>query len=238
MRRRLGGYVEGVDTDDILRASRRLSAALTPADLDETLTRITTSAVEVLPEVRYASLTMKHADGRLETVAPTDDLLCDIDAAQYSLQEGPCYEAAVDTVHVTAPDLANDPRFPHYASVAVKAGIRAQAGIRLFDSPASNGALNLYSEQAGAFEDLGLIGELFKQQSAMALAYAREISDLRSAVRSRQTIGQAVGMVMERFQLDDARAFAFLARLSSHENIKLRVIAQRIIDEFNKGRQG
>jgi hypothetical protein len=224
-----------VDTSELLDASRRLSAALTPADLDKTLAQITAAAVEVLPEVSYASITVKHGDGRLETFAPTDKILCDIDAAQYELQEGPCYESATDSVHVTAPHLAEDERFPRYAPVAVATGIQAQAGVRLYDARDSNGALNLYSEQVGAFQDFDALSELFAHQSATALAYAREIDDLKSAVESRQLIGQAVGVVMERFKLDDARAFAFLARLSSHQNIKLRVIAKRLIDETNKG---
>ena len=225
-----------MDTE-MLEASRRLSAALSPADLNQTLANITIAAVEVLPDVAYASIIVKHADGRLETFAPTDDILLGIDAAQYDLQEGPCYESATETVHVTAPHLAEAPRFPHYAPVAVAAGIQAQAGIRLYDAPRANGALNLYSERAGAFEDLGPITELFTHQSAMALAYAQQISDLRNAIQSRQLIGQAVGIVMERYQLDDARAFGFLARLSSHENIKMRVVAQRLIDENSQSQQ-
>src|SRR5918995_5628580 len=124
----------------MLEISRRLSAALTPADLDVTLANITAAAVEVLPEVKYASITVLHGDGRLETFAPTDDMILDIDAAQYELQEGPCYEAAVDTAHLAAPYLADDKRFPRYAPVAVASGIQAQAGIRLFDAPRSQGA--------------------------------------------------------------------------------------------------
>lgn len=220
----------------MLGISRRLSAALRPADLDQTLANITAAAVEVLPEVTYSSITVKHADGRLETFAPTHEVLRDIDAAQYELQEGPCYEAAVDTVHITAPFLSDDPRFPRYAPIATSVGIRAQAGIRLFDAPKSNGALNLYAEEPGAFQDFEALSDLFAHQSAMAIAHARHIGNLESAVQSRQLIGQAVGIVMERFQLDDARAFAFLARLSSHENIKLRNVAQRLIDESNRSR--
>lgn len=217
--------------DKMVQASRRLAEALAPGDLDQTLARITAAAVEVLPEVAYASITIKHADGRLETFAPTDDLLLGIDAAQYDLQEGPCYEAAVDTVHVTSSDLASDPRFPRYAPLAVATGIAAQAGIRLFDTPESNGALNLYSLHVGAFEDLDALGHLFTHQSAMALAYARQISQLQEAVRTRQLIGQAVGVTMERFGLDEARAFGFLARLSQDNNVKLRIVAERLLEE-------
>lgn len=220
--------------DGLVEASRRLAAVLEPGDLDTTLSRITAAAVEVLPEVQCSSISILHRDGRLETAAPTHDFLLEVDAAQYELQEGPCYEAATDTVHVTAPNLAADQRFPRYAPVAVAAGIRAQAGIRLFDATGSKGALNLYSESVGAFRDLGTLGQLFAHQAAVALDYARHVDQLQEAVRSRGLIGQAVGIVMQRFQLDEARAFGFLTRLSQDQNTKLRVIAQRLVEETNE----
>ncbi len=227
-----------MDTDpEILKASRHLSEALAPGDLDATLGSITRAAVEVVPNVAFASITVKHGDGRLSTSAPTDPSVLALDAAQYKFQEGPCYEAATETVHVTSPYLADDERFPRYAPIAVAAGIQAQAGIRLFDGPDSNGALNLYSLQRGSFEDLDMLGQLFVHQSAVALAYARQVTQLQEAVRTRQLIGQAVGVTMERFGLDDARAFAFLTRLSQDSNIKLRVIAERLLDEVNQRRR-
>jgi GAF domain-containing protein len=218
-----------MEEERLVQTARQLSKTLTPGDLDHTLSRITAAAVEVLPDVEYASITIMHADGRLETVAPTDDLLWGIDAAQYELREGPCYEAASDTVHVTAPDLATDRRFPRYAAVAVEAGIRAQAGVRLFDAPKSQGALNLYAHSVGAFEDLGSLGKLFTHQSAMAIEYAQEIHNLKEAIHTRGIIGQAVGIVMERYKLTDQRAFAFLTRLSQHGNVKLRRVAEQLV---------
>lgn len=223
---------------EFVELSRQLRDALTPADLDETLANITAAAVQALPDVAYASITIKHADGRLETVAPTDDLIFDVDAAQYRFQEGPCYEAAVESVHVTAPHLAEDRRWPRYAPLAVASGIQAQAGLRLFDAQHSNGALNLYALEAGAFEDLGAVGELFSHQAAMALEYARQITQLQEAAQTRQRIGQAVGVVMQRYGLDEARAFAFLARLSSTSNTKLRVVADRMISDLGEGTTG
>ncbi|HEX6149305.1 GAF and ANTAR domain-containing protein [Nocardioides sp.] len=227
-----------MNSNELLDVSRRLSAALTAADLDETLARITAAAVEVLPEVQYASITIKHADGRLETAAPTANFILDLDAAQYEFHEGPCYEAAVETVHVAAPHLAGDGRWPRYTPIALAAGVEAQAGIRLFDAEQSNGALNLYAERAGAFEDLGAVGELFSHQAAVALDYAREVTHLQQAVQTRQVIGQAVGVVMERFGLTDARAFAFLTRLSSTSNTKVRVVAERLVEEANASHSG
>jgi hypothetical protein len=226
-----------MDDQRLLESMQRLSRSLTPGDLDHTLSRITEAAVDVLPSVEFASITVLHTDGTIETVAPTDDLLLGIDAAQYELREGPCYDAAADAVHIVSPDLANDPRFPRYAATAVAAGINAQAGLRLFDAPKSRGALNLYAREIGAFEDLGMLAALFQHQSAMAIDYAREIQNLREAVRTRGMIGQAVGIVMERYKLTDERAFAFLTRLSQHGNLKLRAIAEQIIATSKQPRQ-
>lgn len=219
-----------MNDDRLVDLAQRLSVTLTAGDLDHTLSRITAAAVEALPEVDYASITVLHEGARLETVAPTDDLLWGVDAAQYELHEGPCYEAAAETVHVSSPDLANDERFARYAVTAVTAGIRAQAAVRLFDASKSRGALNLYSLEVGSFSDLGAIGELFRHQAAMAIDYAREIHNLREAVRTRGMIGTAVGVVMERYHLTDERAFAFLTRVSQDGNVKLRDVAERLIE--------
>jgi GAF domain-containing protein len=218
----------------LLETAQLLSKALTPGDLDHTLGQITAAAVEVLPMVAYASITILHSDGTLSTVAPTDLLLMPVDAAQYELREGPCYHAATDTAHVVSPDLANDPRFPRYASVAVASGIRAQAGLRIFDAPKSQGALNLYSQQVGAFENFEALSELFAHQAAMAINYAQEIDNLEQAIHTRGTIGQAVGIVMERYHLNDERAFAFLTRLSQDNNVKLRRVAEEIVKELDQ----
>jgi GAF domain-containing protein len=218
-----------VPDERLVDTARRLGERLKPADLDATLRQITAAAVEVLPNVQFSSITIRHADGRLDTVAPTDERLLRIDGEQYRLQEGPCYEAAVENNFVVSSDLAADERFPNYGQVAVREGVRAQIGVRLFDSRRSKGALNLYSARVGAFDDVGSLGALFAHQSAQAIAYAQEVGNLSQAVRTRTLIGQAVGIVMERYGLNDERAFAFLQRLSSHRNVKLRDVAQEII---------
>jgi hypothetical protein len=222
-----------MNDDHALEVLKRLSESLTPGDLDHTLERITAAAVEVLPGVHYASITVRHADNHLSTAAPTEQMLLGLDAAQYELQEGPCYDAATDAAYVVSPHLAADERFPQYAALAVKAGIRAQAGIRLFDTPnlKAQGALNLYSRDVGSFTDLSVVGQLFAHQSAMALDYAREIQNLQEAMKTRQLIGRAVGIAMERYGLNEERAFAFLARVSQARNVKLRLVAEELVAE-------
>ena len=218
-----------MDEAEVVRMARELSTRLTPGDLEQTLRRTTEAAVAVLPDVDYASITVKHADGSLDTIAPTSDMLLGLDAAQYELREGPCFDAAVEVAHRTAPDLANDERYRSYGPVAVAAGVRAQAGIRLVETPQdAQGALTLYSRSVGAFEDVQL-AELFRHQAATAIRYANEVEDLREAMQTRRVIGQAVGIIMERYELPDARAFAFLTRLSNERNVKLRLIAQELV---------
>jgi GAF domain-containing protein len=224
--------------DSLLHHARRLAASLRPGDLDDTLSRITKAAVEVLPDVTMASITVRHADGRLETVGPTDDVLLHVDAVQYELREGPCYESATDESYVVSSNLAADERWSEYSRAALAVGIRAQAGIALFDAPRFQGALNLYSPRAGAFAEIGPIGQLFSHQAAVAISYAKEVSDLRQAITTRQQIGQAVGIVMERYGLSEDQAFAFLTRLSSQRNVKMRQVAAEFIATIGDGGEG
>ena len=214
---------------DLVEAAEELAATLSPLDLDHTLGRVTTAAVEALPDVDYASITIRHEDGTMETVATTDASLCDIDLRQYELQEGPCYEAATNVPYVSAPDLENDERYPEYGRSAAAAGISSQAGVRLFDAPTSTAGLNLYSRKAGAFADFESVAALFARQSATVIEYARELQALHEATHTRDLVGRAVGIAMERYGLSDHRAFALLTRLSNHHDVTLAVVAQSIV---------
>jgi hypothetical protein len=216
-------------SDSLLDAANRLAQALAPADLDATLVAITGTAVEVLPQVDYASITIRLGDGTLDTKAETDPLLVELDAQQYALREGPCYHAATDAPVVVSWNLAADDRFPNYGPLAVEQGIYSQAGLRLFTGKQRQGALNLYSSRPAAFEDFDRLAALFATQAATAIGYAVELGNLREALATRTTIGQAVGIVMERYGLSSDRAFAFLTRLSQHRNVKLRLIAEEIV---------
>src|SRR3954469_12292823 len=146
------------DEERLVDTARRLSERLKPADLDATLSQITAAAVEVLPNVQFSSISVRHADGSLSTVAPTDERLLRIDGEQYRLQEGPCYQASVEPGPIVSSDLGADERFRRYGEVALSEGIRAQIGVRLFDTGSSNAALNLYSSRVGAFEDVESLG--------------------------------------------------------------------------------
>jgi hypothetical protein len=215
---------------EILLSSRVLMARLTPGDLDDTLHSITRAAVEVLPQVHYASISVRHEDGTLSSHAFTDELLADLDEQQYQLQEGPCCDATTKDSLVVSGHVGEDERYPRYGPVAVRAGIRSQAAVRLFENKRVVSALNLYSRQVGALQDVQTISRLFSDHAAVALAYSMEIKTLREAVQTRTRIGQAVGIVMERYKIPEQQAFAFLTRLSQDRNVKLRHVADDIIE--------
>ena len=211
---------------------QRSATQLRPGDLDATLAQVTRTATEVLDGVDYASITVLHDDGLMDTLAETDPVLLDLDRRQQELAQGPCYAAARDEAPVVSSRLDEDDRFPDYAVHASAAGIRAQAGLPLFDAPTSKGALNLYSTTEGVLESVAQTAALFATQAAVALSYAREVTNLRTALETRQVIGQAVGVVMERYRLSPEGAFAFLARISQTRNVKLRRVAEEVLAEL------
>jgi hypothetical protein len=218
------------EATEFLLASQALLERLRPGDLDTTLANITSAAVEVLPQVQYASITLRHPDGGLDSYAVTDELVADLDQHQYALQEGPCYDATTAGRYALASDLSADERYPHYGPVAVQAGIHSQAAIRLFENARTACGLNLYSREVGALDKAQTVSRLFSHQAAVALAYSVEVTTLNEAVRSRTQIGQAIGIVMERYKIPEQQAFAFLTRLSQNSNIKVRQIADQLID--------
>jgi GAF domain-containing protein len=219
-----------VNEAEILFASQALLRRLAPGDLDATLASITAAAVEVLPQVQYASITMRHPDGTLDTFAPTDPLVSDLDDQQYRLLEGPCYDATTSDRYAMAGNLAADERYPRYGPVAARAGVRSQAAVRLFENKRTAGGLNLYSRQVGALDEAQTMNQLFSHQAAIALAYSLEITTLKEAMQTRTKIGQAVGIVMERYKIPEQQAFAFLTRMSQNRNIKIRHLADQLID--------
>jgi hypothetical protein len=232
----LDGEIPMVAIDmGILDVAQEMRRRLVPGDLETTLEAITQAAVEVLPGVDHASLSMRRADGTLQSYAVTGDVMVRLDERQFELREGPCYDGATTELVAVSADLEHDPRYPHFGPFAASLGIRSGAGIRLFENPKTVGALNLFGREVGALKDAVELSRLFSHQAAVALAYSVEIQGLQEALQSRTRIGQAVGIIMERYQLQDQQAFAFLTRLSQQGNIKLRRVADELVATIGRG---
>ena len=208
-----------------------LAAAIdTPSDPEQTLLVLTSGAVDAVHGADYASISARRPNGALETVAATDPLIERLDARQYELHEGPCYAAATAETMLVSYDLRRDPRWPNYGPAAAEAGVHAQLAVLLTENGRTRTALNLYAARPHEFDaDDVETAELFASHAAVAMGFVRAVSTLSQAVASRQAVGMALGVVMERYQIDSERAFAFLARSSQQTNIKLRDVAAQIV---------
>ncbi len=203
---------------------------------DELLQLIVDLAAASVPGFERASASVVEPGNREDTKAATDDLARDLDLLQYTLGEGPCVEAMRSPGVVEVPHLRHEQRWPKYVAEAAKRGVTAQLSIMLYldDDAQTLGGLNMYSLSAeGVSQEARAMAELFATQAAVALGSNRRRLSLDEGMLSRQMIGQAVGIVTERFQIDEHAAFRYLARLSSRSNTKLRVVAEEIVEEAN-----
>jgi GAF domain-containing protein len=198
-------------------------------DLDATLVSITRCACDTIPGVDFASISALFPDGHLETFAPTHEIIREADDLQYEMREGPCYEAATEERTVGADDLTTDPRWPRYGPAVVQLGIRSQLALELYDAPESTGALNLYANEPGALTGQRDLAELFATHAAIAMGHVRTVSGLVKAMATRKLIGEAIGITMERYRIDEDQAFKFLVRVSQTGNIKLRDVAAQLV---------
>jgi hypothetical protein len=221
-------------SDDLAAVMTAAAATLrAPIDLDKTLDRLLASAIDTVPGIDQASLSITTRDGRIETLAPTDERVVRADQLQYELLEGPCLEAALTEPVVESADLAVDPRWPQYGPRAAELGFGAQIAFQFRAEPHARGALNLYADEKHSLDaDTRALGALFAGLVAVAMGWARQDDSMAQALISRNVIGQAVGIVMERYTVDPDRAFAFLVRTSQDSNTKLRAVAESIVADL------
>jgi len=178
---------------------------------------------------------LRNKDRTLQTIATTDPLADKIDAIQYELREGPCYAAVTGNRLVLVNNLETDSAFPHFGPRAAELGVRSQLAIQLLHDGEQAG-LNLYARRVRAFDRSTVeLAELFATQAAALLEYVEQVEQLSEALHTRTDIGTAVGILMERYTIDRNQAFSFLVRNSNDRNVKLRVLAQHVIQGTFEG---
>ncbi|ODR06839.1 response regulator receiver protein [Mycobacterium sherrisii] len=178
-----------------------------------------------------AGITLADAKA-VTTVAATHAYATELDRVQHRYREGPCVTAAWEhhTMHVA--DLGADHRWPRYRQYALDhTPVRSVLSYELFVEGNSTGALNFYGERPHAFTaDSVELGGVFATHVALAWSMMRRHDQFRSALASRDLIGQAKGIVMERFNLDAVEAFELLTRLSQQSNVRVADLARSLID--------
>ncbi|MGH2806023.1 MAG: ANTAR domain-containing response regulator [Actinomycetota bacterium] len=181
-------------------------------------------------------------DLHASSAAATDDFTLKIDVDQYDNREGPCLQAVISEEVVMIEDIATETRWPSFTQTAARDGLGATLSLPLTAGGKTIGALNLYAKTPRAFGDGDrALGMLMAGQAAVAISNARVYESalklaeqLTEAIKTREIIGEAKGILMAQEGVSEDEAFDMLTRLSQNTNIKLRDIAQKIVDEAVK----
>jgi GAF domain-containing protein len=199
--------------------------------VEATLEAITAAAVGMVPNAEECSISYVIGRRRVEPRASTSELPRRLDALQQELGQGPCLDVVWEHLVVRVDDIGSDGRWPAFAEQAAAEGIRSMMCFQLFVVGDQLGAMNLYSRQVHAFDDEGQeIGQMFAGHAAIALAGAEHEEHLRIGMSHRDLIGQAKGILMERYRLTADQAFGVLARVSQEKNRKLVDVARELTD--------
>ena len=198
-------------------------------DLDDLLRDIVHAALDLIPHVAEASISLVTGRKSVQSRAASGELPRKVDALQSALDQGPCVDAAYQDRIVRVPDLQREGRWPEFAQAAYDAGARSMLCFQLFVKGDSLGALNLYGEDVDVFdEESEQVGLLVGAHAAVAFSDAQEIGQLTLALDTRDLIGQAKGILMERFKITSQQAFQVLTRASSETQTKLRDVADQL----------
>ena len=201
-----------------------------PVPIDDLLAGVTAAAVDLIEGADCADVLVVWESEDFRSLAATRQLAIDVDDLQERFREGPCLDAAEGDAFVRCDDLHEDPRWPRFAKGAIAAGVHAMMSFQLYTHDNRKGALNLFGLQPGVFTAKDqAVGAMLATHAATALiAHDRE-RQFQSALASRDAIGQAKGMIMERFAVDATRAFELLKKLSQDTNTPLVDIAAGLV---------
>lgn len=199
-------------------------------DTQHTLDRGLEIAVRLIPGCAYAGVSVVHPDGRIDTPAQSDPLVARVDELQYRVQEGPCLDAIRVHEVVASPDLRREERWPRWAPEVAALGVTGMLCVRLFTHRDTLGALNLLATRADAFDEEAVVtaGHL-AAHLAVALAGAQHAADLHSGALERSILGQAEGILMERFSLTPRRAFEVLSQVAQDHEAPLGRVAAELV---------
>lgn len=222
--------VQGVSAAEAVRLVAELASELndTPS-LEELLERALELAVDIVPGCQQAGISLLQ-NRVVETPASFGDLAATCDKLQEKLGEGPCITALLEADIIRIDDIDGDARWPKFAEAAAQQGVRSMLACRLATQRDKLGALNMYSTEPGAFTaESEQMAAGYAAHVSLALSALDRESNLRRALASREVIGQAMGILMERHRITASQAFDVMVHASQRSNVKLRVIAEELV---------
>jgi transcriptional regulator with GAF, ATPase, and Fis domain len=224
--------------DELAAVHARLSGILlTEQTMRTALDVVTSLARDTLGGSLGSGVTLLSADGRPTTSAATDALTDRLDRLQYGLEEGPCLTAWAGATVVRADDLTTDERWPTWSPQAVTLGVRSVLSAPMEAGGTTWGAVKVYSETPDSYDERAEdVLQRFAAQAAIFVSNvhiaqsAERIGDeVKEALRTRNLIATATGMVMARRGVDYALAYRHLMSLASGARISLGELAERIV---------
>ncbi|MEI8406129.1 MULTISPECIES: GAF and ANTAR domain-containing protein [unclassified Kribbella] len=199
------------------------------ASMAETMTRVLDYALRTTG-CDCAGVVLVQRGRRLQTAGVTDRRVEQADQLQLEYGEGPCVPVSREHHSVLVCDTVVDPRWPQWSPRVAELGLRNVLTVWLFTTQSTLGALTIYRASPGRFTAADeATARLLARHTAVAVASVREVSTLTQAVETRTLIGQAQGLLMERFAIDADQAFAVLRRYSRDNNVKLRIVADELV---------
>ncbi len=196
--------------------------------LEDVLQRALELAVEIVPGCEQAGISLQRGR-QVQTPASVGPLAAACDRLQEQLGDGPCVTALREADVVRIDDVATDDRWPAFAEGAAQLGLRSMFACRLATTRDVLGALNLYSTEVKAFSpDSEALALAYSTHVGLALSALDKEHNLRRALQSREVIGQAMGILMERHRITASQAFDLMVHVSQSSNVKLRSIAEEL----------
>ena len=185
-------------------------------------------------DCQYAGVMFVRGDKMVETAAATDPLVEELDQFHVTCGEGPGLSTLDDRLTVRVADTKYDLRWEKWARCLDERGVRSVLTAKMTTGANDLGTLNLFHTEPDAFDaDDEAVAAILARHAAVALASAQRAENLWLAIDARKLIGQAQGILMERFDLSADQAFAVLLRYSQDKNIKLRDVAQLLVSQRN-----
>lgn len=207
--------------------------ASTLADITETddaIDKIVSVAVETVGTA-FGGITLIHENGqRFETVGQTHQSVADADRLQYELREGPCVDAALASKSFASANLADDPRWPQWGPAVSALGFHSVLSSEIHGRGTRIGALNLYGAPDTDFsEDDFDLAQGFAHQASVVLSFVLHEHELLQAIDTSSVVGQAEGILMQRFKIGPRTASILLRRYALNTGAELRDLAEYVV---------
>ena len=193
--------------------------------------RVTAGAVTYIPGAVHAAITLAPTRDELRSIGFTDAIALGVEQIQQCHREGPAMAAARDQYTCLAADLDSEVRWPKFTATATSTTpVRSVLSIPLSARSLGVASLNIYADTSAAFSPAAQhVAGVFATHAAIAIDAGCQVKHYRQALNRRDAIGQAKGMLMERFDVDASTAFALLGQLAVQHETSVAVTARQVV---------